>query len=88
MLSGRWKRGEDWIRGSLKKNLKKLQSLKSKMIVFAGFMEDEIHIITADGVNYGTYEFRLDPDVKYYNHKGNGCGVKYEYALAVRRVSL
>lgn len=86
VLAGRWKRGEDWIRHHIKINLKKIQSLKSKVIVFGGFGDREIHIISVDGVNYGTNEFRKTPDPKYYNHKKNDCGVKYEYALAIRQV--
>ena len=85
-LAGRWKRGEDWIRYHIKKNLKKIQSLKNKVIQFGGFQDGEIHVASVDGVNYGTHEFRLTPSTKFYNHKGN-CGVKYEYCFSLRRVS-
>ena len=68
-------------------NLAKIQFLKSKVIQFDGFKDGEIHLVTVDCVNYGTNEFRLTPSTKYYNVKKNDCGVKYEYALAIRKVS-
>jgi hypothetical protein len=70
-------------------NVRKIQSLKPDVIVLseADFHKDEIHWISVDGVNYETNEFRLTPSTKYYNHKKNSCGLKYEYAVAIRRVS-
>lgn len=92
VLSGRWKYGEDFIRENVKKNARNIQSLKAKVIVFDGFMEGEIHTNTVDGVNYGTNEFRTtynveNPSELYFDHKSNSCGVKYLYAVALRRVS-
>lgn len=72
----------------MKKNTKRIQSLKVKVIVYGGFKDGEIHLHTVDGVIYSTDEFRKDPSTKYYNHKGNDCGLKYEYAIALRRVSV
>ena len=74
-------------RDATKQNAKYIQSLKSKVIVFGGFKEGEIHLCTVDGVNYSTQEFRKTPSTAYFNHKKNDCGVKYEYAIALRRVS-
>ena len=87
-IAGRWKFGEDCIRHKVKESAKKIQSLKCKVIVYGGFDSKEIHPTTTDGVNYGTEEFRKTPSTKYYNHKKNGCGVKYAFMLALRRVSL
>lgn len=83
-MAGRWKFGEDYIRDKTKENTKKIQSLKSKVIVFGEFKDNEIHVISVDGVNYSTQEFRLTPDTKFYNHKKNNCGLKYTFALALR----
>ena len=88
VMAGRWKYGEDFIRHTVKANVRKIQSLKSKVIVFSGFDEKEIYWISVDGVNYKVQEFRTTPDTKYFNHKDNGPGVKYEYALALRQVSI
>jgi hypothetical protein len=67
-----------------------MQSLKYKVVVFSGFDEREIRWISVDGVNYPAQEFRLTQyafDTQYYDHKSNGPGLKYEYALALRQVS-
>lgn len=87
VLAGRWKFGEDYIREETKRNAKKIQALKPKVIVFGGFDSREIHWISVDCVNYVCYEFRTTPSTKYFDHKSNGPGLKYEYALALRRVS-
>ena len=87
VLVGRWKFGEDFIRDKVKENTRYIQYLKAKVIDFGNFEEGEIHAITVDGVNYCTHEFRLTPSTKFYNHKKNGCGLKYEYGVAIRRVS-
>ena len=90
VLAGQWKYGEKHIGYVTKDNARKIQSLKCKIIVFGGFFEGETIWISVDGVNYPTQEFRTTPhafDTKYYDHKSNGPGLKYEYALALRRVS-
>lgn len=88
VLSGRWDFCEDHIRCKIKYYGAKIQSLKEKKIVFGNFHEDEVHWITVDCVNFPTEEFRLDPSSKYYNPKNNGCGLKYEFAVALRRPDL
>jgi hypothetical protein len=88
VLSGRWDYCEDHIRCKIKWYGSKLQALKEKKIVFGNFNEDEIHWITVDTVNFGAEEFRGDPSTKYYNHKNNGVGFKYEFACALRRPDL
>ena len=87
VLAGRWKYGEDYIRNVVKDNTAKIASLKDDVVQFSGFDEKETHIISVDGLNTSTWEFRQDPSPKYFNHKDNGPGVKYELALALRRVS-
>ena len=64
-------------------NAKNIQFLKEKVIVFGGFEDGEIHVISVDGVNYGTNEFRSTPDTKLYSHKKHEWGVNYEYTLAL-----
>ena len=86
-LAGRWKYGEDYVRNAVLSNTEKIQSLKSQVILFDGFDEKEIHWISVDTVNYESEELRLNPSTNWYNHKKNGAGFKYEYALALRRVS-
>ena len=87
-LSGRWDFCEDHLRGKTKEYVRKVQSLKGKKIVLEGFDDDEIHWITVDCVNFETHEFRLDPSVKYFDHKSHSCGLKYEFAVALRRPNI
>ena len=87
VLAGRWKYGEDYIRSVVQDNTRKIQSLKPKVILFAGFDDQEIHVVSVDCSSYDTEEFRLEPSTKWYNHKSNSAGLKYEYAVALRRVS-
>ena len=85
VLSGRWGYCEDNIRPNVKKYARMIQSLVAKKIVFGGWDESEVHIITVDGVNFKTQEFRLDPSTKWFDHKTNSAGLTYEFALAIRQ---
>jgi hypothetical protein len=87
VLAGRWKYGEEHIRGVVHQNTAKIQSLKPKVILFAGFKDKEIHVVSVDCCSFDTQEFRLDPSTKWYNHKSHSSGLKYQFALALRRVS-
>ncbi|KAL7429399.1 hypothetical protein ACHAXM_001847, partial [Skeletonema potamos] len=86
VLSGRWKRGEEYIRQNTKKISKCIQSLKSKKVVFDKdmFHKDEVHWLSVDTVNYVVEELRQTPGTKWWNHKSNSAGFKYEYGLAIR----
>jgi hypothetical protein len=57
------------------------------LIVFdsSSFPEEEIYIITVDGVNFITEEFRLNPSTEYFDHKSHSCSLKYEFAISLRR---
>lgn len=87
-LSSRWDLCEDTIRVKTKECARKIQSLKPKKIVFGGWEDSEIHIITVDGVNFTTQEFRLDPHAKWFDHKSKSSGLTYEFAVAIRRNKL
>ena len=58
-----------------------IQSLKEMKIRFEGFNKKYEYQIGVDGQNYHTNEFRLTPHSKWYEHKSNSCGLKYEYAV-------
>ena len=81
VLAGRWGKCEDHIRGKVKEYGRMIQSLKSKKIKFGGFHPEEVYIISVDGVNFLTQEFRLDPSAKWYDHKSRSSGLTYELAL-------
>ena len=39
--------------------VKKIQSLKDKVIVFGPFQDGEVHVVSIDGVNFMVQEVRL-----------------------------
>lgn len=88
VLSGRWGYCEDTIRVKVKEYARMIQSLKPQKIVFDGWEDDEIHIISVDGCNFMTQEFRLDPSAKWFDHKTKSAGLTYEFAVAIRRNKL
>lgn len=47
---------------------------------FKGF-DNRVYQYDVDAQNYNTYEFRMDPSSKWYNHKSHSSGVKYKYAV-------
>ena len=65
-----------------------MQLLKPGKIKFEGWGKNEVHIVSVDGTNFHTEEFRLELSSKWYDHKTYSCGLKYEFALAIRRNKL
>ena len=64
------------------------QASKQIIVLNLGDYDDkEIIILSVDGVNYRTTEFRLDPSTDWYDHKHKGPGLTYEYAVSVHHVS-
>jgi hypothetical protein len=81
VLAGRWGLSERTIEPKVKAYAKMIQSLKETKIRFDGFDKRFQYQFGVDGQNYHTNEFRLTPHSKWYEHKSNSCGVKYEYAV-------
>ena len=81
VLSGRWGNCEDHIHSKVNEYARKVQSLKRKKIKFGGFHPEEVHIISVDGADVLTQEFRLDPSSKWYDHKSKSSGLMYELVL-------
>jgi hypothetical protein len=84
VLSGRWGLSEETIRNQIKSMSEAIQSLKERKIVWGDFDDDEVFIITVDGVHCRINEPRNDPGSKWYDHKSNSAGVSYEVTLAIR----
>lgn len=58
-------------------------------IRFGEFEDDEVLIIlTVDGVNFITEEFWMDPHGKWFDHKSKSSGLKYEFAVSLRKPAL
>ena len=88
-MTSRWKLDEKHIGLKLKKVGMKMQQASKQIIVLnlSDYDDKEIIILSVDGVNYRTTEFRLDPSTDWYDHKHNGPGLTYEYAVSVHHVS-
>jgi DDE superfamily endonuclease len=84
VLSGRWDLHENTIRPALKNCSESIQSLKGTKVVWGTFDEDEVFLITVDGVHCRIREVRKDPGAKWYDHKSNGPGLAYELGIALR----
>ena len=85
VLSGRWKHDDKHLRNKSKEYARMIQSLKDKKIKFEGFDQREMYWISVDTVNFVTEEFRVDPSSDWFDWKSHGSGLKYEFAMALRR---
>lgn len=85
VLAGRWNYDESVCRSKIRKVTVQIQSFRATVIVLDphSFRPEETHIITVDGVNFITQEFRLDPGTKWFDHKSHSSGLKYEFAVAI-----
>lgn len=52
--------------------------------MWGNFDEDEVFLISVDGVHCKIFEPRTDPGSKWYSHKHNSAGVCYELGVAIR----
>lgn len=84
VLSGRWGLHEETIRQKVKKYASMIAALHKTKIRFDGFDDDEIYIVSIDGVHCRIREPRTDPGSKWYSHKTNSAGLAYELAIAIR----
>jgi hypothetical protein len=72
----------------VKKYTKQFQALKNKKIRWfedGELDENDIFIISVDGVHCRTHEVRKDPGSKWFSHKSHGAALTYELAIAVRQ---
>jgi hypothetical protein len=88
VLSARWDVSENRLRDILKQYAAMIQGLKQSKVTWGNFDEDEVFIISVDGVHCKIQEVRKDPGAKWFSHKSNGPGVSYELGIAIRSNSL
>lgn len=89
VLSGIWQIDDlAIIRQTVKEYVQKIASLFDAKIIFGGFEDDDMYPIAIDGMHATTNEFRHDPSTSHYDFKSNSAGVKYEFALALRRPAI
>lgn len=78
VLAGRWQRGEEFCRETIKKYVSDIQQLKKTKICFPDCHPLRIYLGSIDTVHFEVNEFRTDPNSKWYSHKHNGAGLSYE----------
>lgn len=88
VLAGRWTLSEKTIRNTCRSYVQKIQQLKESKVLWGEFEDDEVYIISVDGVHCRMQEVRRDPGSKWYTHKHNSAGVSYELGIAIRRNQL
>ena len=79
-LAGRYGCCEKTVEKKTREYTKLFQSFKDLKVRFDGF-DQRTYQFSVDGQNYDTYEYRMDPSSKWYNHKSHSSGLKYEYAV-------
>jgi hypothetical protein len=84
VMAGRWALREETVRKITREYTEKIQQLKATKVQMGGFEDDEIFIISVDGVHCRIQEVRKDPGAKWYSHKFNAAGVTYELGIAIR----
>ena len=85
-LEGPWNVCPETIGATVKLYTKAIQRLKEHKIKWfeeGEIDEDEINLITVDGVHCRTFEVRKDPSTKWYSHKSHSAGLAYELAIAI-----
>jgi hypothetical protein len=87
-MESTWNRCKEYIGPRVKYYVGKLASLKNLKIRFGEFEDDEAIIFTVDGINFITEEFCMDPHGKWFDHKSKSAGLKYEFAVSLRKPAL
>ena len=87
-MAGRWDCHEQTYRKKWKEVVAAIAALRSEKIKFdpSDFPEDQIFLLTVDGVNFRIREPRVkNPGSHWYDHKSNSAGLTYLIAVDVRR---
>jgi hypothetical protein len=84
VLSGRWGLNEETIRLRIRDYVARIQDLKEIKVQWGEFDNDEVFIISVDGVHCRIQEVRKDPGAKWYSHKFHAAAVGYELGIAIR----
>jgi hypothetical protein len=84
VLAGRWGINEKTLRELNRDTVKAIQDQKEKKVVWGDWEDEDIFIISVDGVHCRVQEVRKDPSAKWFDHKSHGAGVAYELGIAIR----
>ena len=86
-MAGRWNCCEQTYREKWKKTVAAIAALREDKIKFdpSDFPEDQIFLLTVDGVNFSIREPRVkNPGSHWYDHKSHSAGLTYLVAIDVR----
>ena len=86
-IEGPWDVCPEIIAASVKLYGKTIRLLKEKKIKWfedGEIDDDDIFMISVDGVHCKTGEVRKQPGSKWYSHKSHGAGLAYELGIAIR----
>jgi hypothetical protein len=64
--------------------IQRLKKHKVKWFEDGDYDDEEIFLVSVDGIHCRTFEVRKDPGKKWYSHKSHGAGLAYELAIAIR----
>jgi hypothetical protein len=84
VLAGRWQINEKTLREINRDTVKAIQGQKNKKVVWGDWENEDIFIISVDGVHCRVQEVRKDPSAKWFDHKSHGAGLAYELGIAIR----
>ena len=77
VMAGRWKRGEKFCRNTVRQYVLEIKKLKPILINFNG-LSKHCKFAPVDGKHVPCFEFRCNPDSKWWSHKYNGPAVGFE----------
>jgi hypothetical protein len=83
VLTGRWALREKSIRMTCQLHVQKIQELKERRVQWGNFEDNEVFIISVDGVHCQVHKVRQAPGSKRYSHKHNLAGDSYELGIAI-----
>jgi hypothetical protein len=88
VMAGRWDCHEQTYRETWKEVVAAIAALRGEKIKFdtSTFPEDQIFLLTVDGVNFSIQEPRVkNPGSQWYDHKTHSAGLTYLVAVDVRQ---
>jgi hypothetical protein len=87
-LSGRWKIDEKLLRKSIRQTVLQIQGLKNKKIIWGEWSNEEIFVVSVDGVHCRIREVRKDLSAKWFDHNSHGAGLAYENGIPIQSGNL
>lgn len=85
-MAGFFDTDEKTLRKHIRRYVTAFQALKAKKIRWHDFtQQDEIFILSVDGVHFRIREQRKDPNSNWYSEKSNGPGLAYEVCIAIHK---